>query len=506
MGPVSVIAPSFSDPDLRPVGDWKPARFTASLTGTEDFTTDADRLLAVVAKHWRSPEVARFLADPWQVWLLRHVLEVYPPDWPVVHLRGQLRFRQVVISLARQNGKSVLGALLAFYFLTMHVRGPRVVGLASVDRQAKIVYDRVRFAIDADPLLRASIKTTATRGITHRDGTGIYQTLPADEDSAQGEPISGAIYDELHIGLAALWDAIVKGQTARLNSLLVGITTAGDADSDLLIRLYEDGQAAIDGEDERFGFFVWEAEDDTLTEANVIRANPAVACGRIPLETVMSDARKMWRAGKDKHGVTGRDRVIRYTLNRFLQGSSTAWASSAAWQDTAGTVEHAGEPVYGIDRTEDWSAATVTATTHADGVFRTEVVAGLVDPDHDLLVQVAEALARRGPCAFALDRSALGDLGKALKDKGLETWSLTAGEMASATAAARAAIARRAVTHPDDALVRAQFNHAKLRDLPEGGRRLSRSLSTGDHDAIRSTVVGLYVAGVRDSRPTIQLW
>ena len=502
---MSVLAPSFNDPTLTPVGDWMPSRYTPSLSGTEDFTTEGDRLLAAVAKHWRSPEVEAFLADPWQVWLLRHVLETYPPDWPVERLRGQLRYRQVVISLARQNGKSVLGALLAFYFLTMHVRGPRVVGLASVDRQAKIVYDRVRYVVENNPALSAVLKPTATRGITHRSGAGVYQTLPADEDAAQGEPISGCIYDELHIGLSALWDAIVKGQTARRNSLMVGITTAGDADSALLAGLYDDGQAAIDGQDERFGFFVWEAASDELTEANVIRANPAVACGRIPLDEIMADARKMWRKPRDpKTGVTGRDRVIRYTLNRFLEGSSTAWASSSAWRDGVGVVEHAGTPVYSIERTEDWSAATITATTLRDGLYRTEAVATLVQPDHDRLVQVAEALARRGACAFALDRSYLADLGRTLKDRGLECWSLTADERQQAATAARAAIARRSVVHPGDAIVRHQFTHAKRRDTPEGWR-ISRSLSTDDVDSILATVWGIYVAGVRqdDDGPPI---
>ena len=501
---MSLLAPRFADPELVPVGDWRPARYTASLSGTEDFPTDADRLLEAVAKHWRSPEVARFLLDPWQVWLLRHALELYPDDWPREKLRGQLRYRQVVISLARQNGKSILGALLAFYFLTMHVRGPRVVGLASVDRQARIVYDRVKYAIDNDMRLTGMIKTTATRGITLRNGTGIYQTLPADEDSAQGEPVSGCIYDELHIGMAELWDAIIKGQTARENSLMVGITTAGDQDSDLLIRLYAEGKAAIEGQDERFGFFVWEADSDEVTEANVIRANPAVACGRLPLEVVMSDARKLWKAPKDKRGVSGRDRVIRYTLNRFLEGSATAWASAAAWRDSTGEPQHTADVVYALERTPDWSAATVTATSSSDGIIHTEVVATLLEPDHDQLVAVAEALATRGSCAFAMDRTTLGEVARTLKDNGLEVWSLNATEKQQAAATAKATIARRAVVHPGDPIVREQFGKTKRRDTPEGWR-ISVTLSTGDVDAVQATVWGLYVATVRPQN-SIQLW
>ena len=38
-------------------------------------------------------------------------LKRYPLDWHVERLRGRLRFRQLVISMGQQNGKSLLGAI-----------------------------------------------------------------------------------------------------------------------------------------------------------------------------------------------------------------------------------------------------------------------------------------------------------------------------------------------------------------------------------------------------------
>lgn len=497
------IAPGFTDDTLRPVGDWHPARFTQSLTGTEEFTTDADRLLPVVAKHWRAPE-GRLILDPWQVWIIRHILETYPPDWPVEHLRGQLRFRQVVVSMGRQNGKSVIGAVLALYLLAMHLRGPRVGGFASRDSQAKIVYDRVKYAVENNPALSMLIRATETRGIHLRSG-GIYQTFPASEDRAQGEPFTGAIYDELHIGLAALWDAIILGQRSRRNSLLIGITTAGDDDSALLIRLYLDGQAAIDGADERFGFFVWEAPDDTLTEAGVIAANPAVACGRVDLETTMAEAVKMWRAPRDESGVVGRDRVIRYTLNRFVEGSADTWASLTAWNaGAADAVELEGAIVYGLDQTlaNDWG--TITANVYADGRIFTHLVASFEAPTFDRLLEACKRLARRGPCKFALDAATLKALGKALVEEGLDVVVYGADDMRQAAATAKALIGRRAVIHPGDPLAKLQMGRAKRRVLPEG-ERVSRTLSTGDVDAVIATVVGVQAAHT-DADNGIQLW
>jgi phage terminase large subunit-like protein len=494
------VNPRFVDTTLTPVGDWLPARYTPSLSGTEDFPSDADRLLEIVAEHWRSPEVERFLLDPWQVWLLRHILEVYPDDWPVEHLRGQLRFRQVVVSVARQNGKSILAAMLAFYFLTMHKRGPRVIGLASRDDQAKIVYDRVRYAIENNPALKRELNPTASRGIKHRNGAGIYQTLPAREESAQGEPVTGGIYDELHLGLAALWDAIVLGQRAHRNSMLCGFTTAGDADSALLLRLYDEGAAALEGDDERFGFFVWEAASDEVTAANLIAASPAIACGRVDLDTALADALKMWKAPKDpKTGVTGRDRCIRYILNRFVEGSATSWASLPAWKDGAATdhLEHNSTGrIFTVERTDAWEWASITATSRNPdtAALVTELVASIPAADVPLLTDLCKTLDRAHPgSAFGVDRTTLADLGKALTEEGLEVWSLTAGEMAHGAAATRSAIARRNITHPGDRLLTMQMGQAKRRDLGDSWR-ISRSKSVGDIDTVIGLVAGVYIA------------
>jgi len=482
-----------------PVGDWHPARYTPTLTGTEEFTTEGDKLLDFTARYVTIPTVRKLTLDPWQPWLIRHVLETYPPDWPVVKLRGKLRYRQVLISMGRQNGKSLIGLLLVLYFLVLHVRGPRVVGLASIDRQAKIVYDRVKFAIDNNPTLARELRTTATPGIHRRDGTGLYQTLPADEDAAQGEPVTGCLYDELHLGLAALWHAMVLAQRANPYALMVGLTTAGDADSDLLITLYTDAAAAIAGNDERFGAFIWEAPDDELTEAGVIAANPGIACGRIDLETAMHEAEKMFRQPqRDKAGLTGKDRVVRYTLNRFLTESAGSWISLAAWADSAGLpdLEAGDHTIYGIARTDSWEGASIVATTTLDGIAHTELVATLTDASYELLAGVCRVLNKRGPSTFVMPAAELAGLANTLREEGLDVWKLAAGETHAADQHSHATIARRRLIHAGDPLLALQHRRAKRRDTADGWH-LSQGLSTGHIDAIRALNVSLYVAALR---------
>lgn len=483
------------------VGSWMPTRYTPTLSGTEDFTSDGDKLLRFTGRHFSIAEAARFLLDLWQVWLIRHVLERYPEDWPVAHLRGQLRYRRVVISMGRQNGKSLLAALFVIYFLCLHVRGPRVLGMASVDRQAKIVYKRVKFAVDKSPALASAIKTTDTRGLTLKDGTGEYQTLPSKEESAQGEPGTGIIYDELHLGLAALWDALLLAMRAKRNALLIGITTAGDDNSDLLIRLYAEGEAAIDGEDERMGFFCWEAAADELTEAGVIAANPAVACGRIPLDMVMAEARQMWadiKPGPD--GLTGRQRAIRYTLNRFINGAADSWTNTHQWNASAtpDPIVHAPLVVYSIERTEEWDWASIRATSRAGESYATELVASIENPTPELLLEACQLLAAQGHRAiFAVDRVTLDTFGKTLADRGHTVWRLTESEMSAAAKFAHQIISRRAVVHPGDALVRTQVARGRRRTTGEGGWRVSRTLSATDVDTVIGLVMGVYVASAQ---------
>lgn len=468
--------------------------------GCDHFPSEGRRLVPFALRLVRTAMFGRLELDDWQTALVNAVLEKYPPDWPVEHLRGQLRYRQVVISMGRQNGKSLLGMLFILYFLILHVRGPNVIGLASIDRQAKIVYKRVKYAIDEAPELRRELKTTETRGISRRDGSGSYFTLPAKEESAQGEPGTGIVFDELHLGLAALWDAMVLAQRAIRNSLMVGITTAGDDGSELLIRLYAEGENAIAGQDERFGFFLWEAATKELTVENVIQANPAVACGRVPLDVAMSDAAKMWadtQRGKD--GMTGRQRAIRYTLNRFVEGAAGSWIPVEDWTAKRGQPEIVGNVTYGIERTDSWDWATISATTQLEGVFHTELVATLADPTLDDLEAVCVKLSERAgeTASFAMRSRSLGDLAMRLRNRGLESWRLGATEEVQASQHAAAVITRGSrLVHQDQSgqdLVKRHVARGRRKDA-ESGWRLSQSLAPGDTDALWSTVAGLYVA------------
>ena len=265
-----------------------PTQFTAPLR--EDFVSDGPKLRRFVELFWKSKETKpgeTFTLDPWQSWLIDRILERYPDDWPVVELRGRLRYEQCVVCLGRQNGKTVLAAILSLYGLTMHVQGPTVLGLAESVAQAGLVYNTAKFVIDNTDLTKHFV-ATGTRGIRSLDGERTYRVAPGKADAIQGITITLCLFDEVHLAPDEMWTAVALGTSAIEDGMVLGITTAGDDESVLLKRLYEQGNKAADGVDgfERFGWFLWEAPDgaDIDDPAAIMAANPAIACGRKDLQ------------------------------------------------------------------------------------------------------------------------------------------------------------------------------------------------------------------------------
>ena len=132
-----------------------PTTWTPPLS--DDFPSDGEKLAELVKAAWRSPENPQGLTlDPWQEWLLTHILERYPDGH---ELAGELRYRQVVVSMGRQNGKSLLASILGIYGMLMHQQsGASVISLASSIDQARIIYNRVLYVIQANPFLSKRFK------------------------------------------------------------------------------------------------------------------------------------------------------------------------------------------------------------------------------------------------------------------------------------------------------------------------------------------------------------
>jgi phage terminase large subunit-like protein len=439
---------------------------------------------------WVTPESDTPLKlDDWQKWLFRHMLERYPDDHP--EHPGELRYRQIVVSMGRQNGKSVVGGALALEALAFR-RGD-CLSLASSREQATIIYSRVKHVIDSTPWLSKRFKkTTETRGIAKTDGSGKYKVSPARESALQGITIGGrCILDEGHLAKRGIWTAALKGTAAVAGAQVVMITTAGDQESQTLIDLYKSAEQAMTGDAslERFGAFIWEApQGSSISDPEAIKAaNPAVECGRIPIDRVLGDIMT-----QPEH------EVRRYTLNQFISGARETWLPGELFVQASGSgISDLYGSVLGIDVTRNFEHATIAAAKRVEDIFETELVASLVNPTEDKLVDLIVDICRKHAInAVALDDRGMHSLHRKLKDKGISVWNLWNKEINTACMTVYAMFANGRVTHNNDPLLVLQNSRAVAKYVGEYWQ-ISRKDSIGDIDALLATVWALHVASAQ---------
>ncbi|RAZ34831.1 terminase large subunit domain-containing protein [Microbacterium sp. SMR1] len=464
------------------------ARYTAPLS--DNFTSDWDRFEPIVLIVWR--EAFGIELDPWQRALLRAILETYPPG----HARaGQLRYRSVVVSMGRQNGKTELGAILGLWGL-LRQSNAFTVGLASSKEQADLIYARARKAITGNPTLAKRFRrSTGTRGLETHDGA-IYRVAPATSAGLQGIPITTALVDELHILPRELWADVVNGMGGRPNTLVIGITTAGGDESELLKNLYETGDKAVAGDPtlERFGFFCWEAPesivptDDAKLLDYLKAANPALSGGRLDPETILADVRALSTA-----------EILRYRLNRFTSGTE-AFIDLAKWGECQRPWDSewptGTQPVIALDWSTGQQYATIAAAAlDESGNAHTQLVATIVNPTLEGLTALCEELSFRYPTAFVMYSYRLRELGNELKRRGYPVSLYSPADIVRASNSFYARVARKTLRHAGDPLLTVQLPRTVSK--PHGDSFIiSASDSSTEIDAVMATVMAVHAAEV----------
>lgn len=460
---------------------WPPTRWSPPLS--DGFPSLFGRYEWVIQIAWRA--ALGHELDEWQVDLLKAITEQFPDG----HARaGELRWRTVLVSVARQNGKTEIASALGIVLMLARADA-LIIGIASSADQARLVYGRSMKVIERNRALAGRFEAlTETRGIHAKNGA-TWEIKASKSAALNGPPIDLGIVDEVHLVKSALWSDLVNGTGSRPNTLVVGITTAGDEDSGLLKRLYTDAENS-DGS-ARFGFWIWEApagrmpDDDTELLEYLRAANPAIACGRIDPDIAVADVR----------GMPPQD-AIRYRLNRFV-ASTGSFIDPGAWaacRRAEGEAFPAGRPTFAVDRTPEWSHACVTASLlDEQGVLHTEVVASVVRPSIDRLEALCVALAVWSPANYVMDRYQLGELGKRLKDRGLPTQVLSQADVISASSRFYALIVQRGMRHAGDPLLAVQIPRATRKNVGSSFR-IARTGSGSQIDAVMATALGGYVA------------
>jgi len=166
----------------------------------------------------------RFRLLPWQRALVGNLYGWLRPD-------GTRRYREAGIWVPRKNGKTELLAPLGLYHLLADDEPtPEVVSFAADRKQAKLVFERARTMIRAEPELESRVEVYQNRIVAPTLG-GVWAAMSSDAPTAHGMHVSFAIGDEIHAmgNRRELWEAIQTSMGARMQPLMVSITTAGTA-------------------------------------------------------------------------------------------------------------------------------------------------------------------------------------------------------------------------------------------------------------------------------------
>lgn len=305
---------------------------------------------------------------PWQREILAGIYDPEP------------RPRQGLVSVARKNGKSLLGAGIALYHLLADGEESAEVLLASSDeRTAKVIFNVCRRMVELDEGMSGVVQIFQDR-IYHPASDSVLEALPADGNRLQGRNPSASIIDEVHVTNADTWDALALAGGTRARPLTLGLSTeCGPDPENLMARLVEHGRT---GDDPAFFFkeFTAPAGCDLADRKAWAAANPMLGDTLDPehLASVLKTTREA--------------AFRRFHLNQRVHAGGR-WLPAGAWDacQTKDRIEDGADVVLGFDGSyKDDSTALVVGTVSATPLFDVVDVWSAPPQDDDWRVPIAE--------------------------------------------------------------------------------------------------------------------
>ena len=133
-----------------------------------------------------------FFLELWQKALISAV-------FGFVHkIDGTRKFRELILMVARKNGKSALGSAIALYMLLADgENGPEIVSAATKREQAKIIWLESKRMVKKSPVLSRRCRCLVGE-IDCDANDGVFKPLSSESGTLDGLNVHCSLIDELH--------------------------------------------------------------------------------------------------------------------------------------------------------------------------------------------------------------------------------------------------------------------------------------------------------------------
>jgi phage terminase large subunit-like protein len=438
------------------------------------------------------PVVADFAArrmglvlTPWERFAVNRALEVDPATM-------RLRARELLLSVARRNGKTTLVRALLGWLLDVSPLWE--LGLVTAPTEAQAYGTLwVELAADLAPLGVTAQATGVRAGMGYDDSPRRLFLISGRHDVARGRTFDVVVLDEAQTpGIdGGSWAALEPTTRTRRNGLLVATGTAGTERAELFRALYDRAilAAAKPADDPRFLALVWEATSDD--DDGILEANPGVRDGLLELDVLRATRRSLTPG-----------RFAAETLNRWTFGTDYSWAPPGAWDSCADPTSSApddGVPLFGVDVTPSWSRASIAAAVLDGERIQLELARDYPTADaaqvDELLDDVRGLLAkyrgsRVGYDASSPVSSAMRDLQLELPGRVVELGGLA---FRGACASFLGHVVARTIRHRADPVLDSAARLAARSEDAEAWRFVRRR-SAGHIDALVAATIAVHLA------------
>lgn len=199
---------------------------------------------------------------------------------------GKRQYRELLLIVARKNGKSTLAAAIGVYLLVADKEpGPEIYSAATKRDQAKIIWSESVNMIRHSPALNKRCKCLVSKIRCNFNG-GMFAPLASDTNNQDGLNIHGALIDELHaIKDKNAYDVLVDGMSAREQPICIITSTAGTVRDNIFDLKYDEGAKIVAGYGDPEGYhdetilpvmYELDKREEWVKPENWVKANPAL--------------------------------------------------------------------------------------------------------------------------------------------------------------------------------------------------------------------------------------